>query len=77
MLVLHFIIPLLVVLDLSIFFKREWVVGGMLTVIVLKELYDCVKPSPTGFDIVDLMVGIIGVAIGFVVVTKIKKENRI
>ena len=49
------------------YFSGYWLIGFVLSTIVfvLKEVYDCIKPLPTGFDKVDLTADYIGLLIGF------------
>lgn len=50
------------VLGIATYFSGHWLLGFVLATIVfvLKEVYDCIKPLPTGFDKADLQADFLG-----------------
>lgn len=60
-LILHFIVSAVIMLCLT-FIVPNWVAAVITLLIgIMKELYDCVKPNPTGFDKLDIVADILGI----------------
>ena len=63
----HFMVGLLLGLCLPFIFEHWLSFGISSFVFVGKEIYDCYKVNPTGFDWRDLLVDIIGYFVGFLI----------
>lgn len=60
-LILHFIVSATIMLCLS-FILPNWIAASVTLLIgIIKELYDCVKSNPTGFDKLDIFADILGI----------------
>ena len=60
-LILHFIVSAVIMLCLT-FIVPNWVAAIITFLIgIMKELYDRVKPIPTGFDKLDILADILGI----------------
>lgn len=60
----HFLVGLLIAAILWGIYTSLWLSLLIVSVVgIAKEVYDCKKPNPTGFDFVDLLATIAGGAV--------------
>ena len=53
---------------LTLWFPIIWVLIIATIVFVNKEIYDCYKPQPTGFDCMDILADYIGLATTIIII---------
>lgn len=61
--VLHLLCSAMIMLLLQLFLAPPLAACLTLGIGVLKELYDCIKPNPTGWDWGDIVADVVGIAI--------------
>ena len=60
-LILHFIVSAVIMLCLT--FIAPNYIAAIITLLIgiIKEIYDCIKPIPSGFDRLDILADILGI----------------
>ena len=69
--VLHFLCSAIIMGICSVFFNPMLSCFIALAIGLLKELYDCHKPNPTGWDWHDLLADTIGIIVGMILIKMI------
>lgn len=69
--VLHFICSAIIMWICSVLFNPMLSCFITLAIGLLKELYDCRKPDPTGWDWHDLLADTIGIMVGMILIKTI------
>lgn len=65
---LHIIISFLLAIAIrGDIIEGPWAVLPLLVIFIGKELYDCVKSNPTGFNLSDLRYDFIGGIVGYII----------